>query len=141
MITKNENGAMGTLTASKVSKGTSDGLNFEIYGTLGALKFSLMEPGRLHFFDATAPASPMGGLAGFTIIECGGSYAAPGGFFPSYKAPAGWLYGHLANLHDYLTAVAEGTPFTPSIEEGAYVQAVMDAAYRSDAAGSVMTEV
>ena len=135
MITKNENGAMGTLTASKVSKGTSDGLNFEIYGTLGALKFSLMEPGRLHFFDATAPASPMGGLAGFTTIECGGSYAAPGGFFPSYKAPAGWLRGHVENMFRYLEAVYLGAEPSPSFEDGARVSAVMDAALRSDRSG------
>ena len=98
-----------------------------------------MDPSYLEFYDATRPDAPIGGERGFTRIECVGRY--PGLIFPSPKAPAGWLYGHLANMHDYLTAVAEGTPFTPSIEEGAYVQAVMDAAYRSDAAGSVMTEV
>lgn len=136
MITKNENGAMGTLTASKVSKGTNDGLNFEIYGTKGALKFSLMEPGRLHFFDASAPTSPIGGLAGFTTIECGGSYPAPAGAFPSPKAPAGWLRGHLENMYRYLEAVTLGQEPSPSFEDGALVSAVMDAALRSDKSGS-----
>lgn len=136
MITKNENGAMGTLTASKVSKGTNDGLNFEIYGTKGALKFSLMEPGRLHFFDASAPTSPIGGLAGFTTIECGGSYPAPAGAFPSPKAPAGWLRGHLENMYRYLEAVTLGKEPSPSFEDGALVSAVMDAALRSDRSGS-----
>jgi predicted dehydrogenase len=136
MITKNENGAMGTLTASKVSKGTNDGLNFEIYGTKGALKFSLMEPGRLHFFDASAPTSPIGGLAGFTTIECGGSYPAPAGTFPSPKAPAGWLRGHLENMYRYLEAVTLGKEPSPSFEDGALVSAVMDAALRSDRSGS-----
>ena len=132
MITRAECGAMGTLTASKLAKGTGDGLNFEIYGTKGALKFSLMEPGRLHFFDAAVSGS----LAGFTVIECGGSYPAPGGIFPSPKAPAGWLRGHLENMYRYLEAVTLGKEPSPSFEDGAYVSAVMDAALRSDKSGN-----
>jgi predicted dehydrogenase len=131
MIAKTEGGAMGTLTASKIAKGTGDGLNFEIYGTGGALKFSLMESGRLQFFDASAPAS----VAGFTTIECGGSYPAPGGFFPSPKAPAGWLRGHIENMYRYLECVNSGTTPSPSFKDGALVSAVMDAALRSDAMG------
>ena len=133
MMTRSENGARGTIIASKIAKGTNDGLAFEIYGTKGALKFSLMEPGRLHFFDAT---SSVGGSAGFTVLECGGSYAAPGGTFPSPKAPAGWLRGHLENMYRYLEAVANGSTPSPSFEDGAYVGAVMDAALRSDKTGA-----
>ena len=127
---------MGTLTASKIAKGTGDGLNFEIYGTSGALRFSLMEPGRLHFFDASVQSAPIGGFSGFTTIECGGSYPAPGGIFPSPKAPAGWLRGHLESMYNYLSCVYEGKHCEPSFEEGAYVSAVMDAALRSDRSGS-----
>ena len=133
MITRSENGARGTIVASKLAKGTNDGLNFEIYGTKGALKFSLMESGRLHFYDATAS---VGGVSGFTVLECGGSYPAPGGIFPSPKAPAGWLRGHIENMYRYLDAVAGGTKPSPSFEDGAYVSAVMDAALRSDKSGS-----
>ena len=133
MMTRSENGARGTIIASKIAKGTNDGLAFEIYGTKGALKFSLMEPGRLHFFDAT---SSVGGSTGFTVLECGGSYAAPGGAFPSPKAPAGWLRGHLENMYRYLEAVANGSTPSPSFEDGAYVGAVMDAALRSDKTGA-----
>lgn len=129
MIAKTDGGAMGTLTASKIAKGTGDGLNFEIYGTGGAIKFSLMESGRLQFFDASAPVS------GFTTIECGGSYPAPGGFFPSPKAPAGWLRGHIENMYRYLDCVYNGTMPSPSFKDGAYVSAVMDAALRSNKSG------
>ena len=136
MIVRTEGDAMGTITASKIAKGTGDGLNFEIYGTAGALKFSLMEPGRLHFFDASAPVSPIGGLAGFTTIECGGSYPLPGGIFPSPKAPAGWLRGHVENMFSYLSSVYENRAAEPSFDDGAYVSAVMDAALRSNSSNS-----
>lgn len=134
-----EGGAKGTVTVGKLQVGTNDELAFEIYGEKGALRFSLMEPNHLGFYDATAPDAPIGGERGFVNIDCVGRY--PDLIFPSPKAPAGWLYGHLASMHAFLSAVAEGRTFAPSFEDGAYVQAVMDAAYRSDAAGCVLMEV
>ena len=127
MITRSESGAVGTLTASKIAKGTNDGLNFQIYGTKGALKFSLMEPGRLHFFDGTLPKDRQG----FTVIECGGQYEPPAGFFPSPKAPSGWLMGHLASMYSFLHDVYSGDVSEPDFNDGAYVSRVMDAALRS----------
>lgn len=134
-IAETENGAFGTLTASKIAKGTSDGLNFEIYGTNGALKFSLMEPGRLQYFDGNALSEPIGGTSGFTVIECGGRSPAPAGIFPSQKAPVGWLMGHIASMYNFLDCVDRGVPCTPSFDDGAYVSAVMDAILRSDESG------
>ncbi len=134
-----EDGAHGSMTVGKLQIGTNDDLSFAIYGERGALRFSLMEPNWLSFYDATAPDGPMGGERGFVRIECVGRY--PNMIFPSPKAPAGWLYGHLASMHAFLSAVANGTPFSPSLADGLYVQAVMDAAYRSAADRSILTEV
>lgn len=134
-----EGGAHGTVEVSKISLGSSDGLSFEIYGERGALKFSLMEPNWLYFYDSSAPNRPIGGDRGFTRIECVGRY--PNMIFPSPKAPAGWLYGHLESMKSYLSAVAAEIPFSPSLSEGAYVQRVMDAAYLSDENGGVEEEV
>lgn len=134
-----EGGAKGTITVGKLQVGTNDELSFEIYGEKGALRFSLMEPNHLYFYDTQATDSPIGGERGFVAIDCVGRY--PDMIFPSPKAPAGWLYGHLASMHAFLSAVALQTPFSPSFSEGAWVQAVMDAAYRSDANGCVLTEV
>lgn len=134
-----EGGAKGTLEVGKLQVGTNDDLSFEIYGEKGSLRFSLMEPNWLWFYDGTREASPIGGERGYTRIECVGRY--PDMCFPSPKAPAGWLYGHLHSMYSYLSAVADGRPFAPSLEDGAYVQAVMDAAYRSAESQSALTEV
>ena len=136
IVAETENGALGTLTASKIAKGTSDGLNFEVYGTNGALKFSLMEPGRLQFFNGDAPCDPIGGTSGFTVIECGGKSPAPAGIFPSPKAPVGWLMGHIASMYNFLDCVNSGKQCTPSFDDGAYVSAVMDAVLASSRLGS-----
>jgi predicted dehydrogenase len=139
LLAVTEGGAQGTVTVGKLQVGTNDDLSFEIYGEDGALRFSLMEPDWLYFYDNKLPDAPLGGSRGFTRIECVGRY--PNLIFPSPKAPAGWLYGHLASMHAFLSAVAEEKEFFPSFEEGAYVQAVMDAAYRSSENGCILTEV
>ncbi len=139
MLGVTEGGAKGTITVGKLQIGTNDDLSFEIYGERGSLRFSLMEPNWLYFYDGSAPDGTMGGERGYTRIECVGRY--PGLIFPSPKAPAGWLYGHLASMHAFLSSVAEGKDFYPSLEDGAYVQAVMEAAYRSDAQNAAVTEV
>ena len=141
-----QNGAMGTVTASKLTSGANDDLSIEVYGTKGSLKFSLMNPNYLYFYDSTAAKSPIGGLAGYTAIECVGRYPAPGGIFPSVKAANGWLRGHIHGMYRYLDAVyrAESLPtgkamgdafFSPSLRDGAYIQSVMEAALRSAESG------
>ena len=139
MLAQTADGAHGTVTVGKLQIGTNDELSFEIYGERGALRFSLMEPNWLYFYDATKPDAPIGGERGFTRIECVGRY--PDMIFPSPKAPAGWLYGHLASMHAFLSAVAAKAPFAPSLSDGASVQAVMDAAYRSAEDCGRLTEV
>ena len=135
MRTEAENGAVGTLTASKLATGMNDDLCFLIHGTKGALSFSLMNPNYLGFYDATVRCDDFGGNAGFTQIECVGRYPAPAGKFPSPKAASGWLRGHLMSMYHFLNAVHEGKQNSPSFAEAAYVQRVMVAALRSDESG------
>ncbi len=139
LLGKTQGGACGTVAVGKLQPGANDDLSFEIWGEKGALKFSLMEPNWLYFYDNTAADAPVGGMRGFTRIECIGRY--PDLIFPSVKAPAGWLYGHLASMHAFLSAAASKTSFAPGIQEGLYVQRVMEAAYASDLASGVRTEV
>ncbi len=131
MICGLDSGAVGNITVSKLTQGANDELTFSVNGTLGSLSFSLMDPNYLNFYDATAEGAPMGGVRGQTRIECVGRYPTPATGFPTPKAPAGWLRGHIGSMAAYLTAVAEGCPASPSFEDGAYVQAVMEAARRS----------
>ena len=135
MRAETENGAFGTLIASKLATGMNDDLRFLIHGTKGALSFSLMNPNYLGFYDTTAKSGNFGGEAGFTQLECVGRYPAPAGKFPSPKAASGWLRGHLMSMYHFLNAVYTGKQNAPSFADAAYVQRVMDAALRSDESG------
>lgn len=131
MICTTEDGAVGNITVSKLTQGANDELTFSINGTKGSLSFSLMEPSYLNFYDATAQGAPIGGVRGYTRIECVGRYPSPASGFPTPKASTDWLRGHMGCMVAYLTAVAEGKPASPSFSDGAYVQAVMEAAKKS----------
>lgn len=127
-------GAVGTVEASKIAVGTNDDLTVEVFGELGALKFDLMEPNWLYFYDGNRAGGDLGGERGFTRIECVGRMPAPGGVFPSFKAPVGWLRGHTGSYYAFLSAVAEGRDgreCMPSFRDAAHIQRVMDEAYRS----------
>lgn len=128
-------GAMGTVTVSKLTQGANDELTFSVHGERGSLSFSLMDPNYLSFYDATVAGSPMGGVRGYTRIECVGRYPSPASGFPAIKAPQGWLRGHIGCMQNFLTAVANGAPCEPSFSDGAYVQRVLEAALMSDRTG------
>ncbi|MBQ9783246.1 MAG: Gfo/Idh/MocA family oxidoreductase [Clostridia bacterium] len=131
MLCRLRSGAVGTITVSKLVNGANDDLSFAIYGEKGSIKFSLMQPNFLQFYDATVKPGPLGGSSGYQAIECVGRYPAPGGTFPAPKAPADWLRGHVGSMYRFLNSVHTGVQAAPDFTDGAHVQAVMDAAYRS----------
>lgn len=132
-------GAVGTITVSKLVNGANDDLSLCIYGERGSLRFSLMQPNFLYFYDATDKPNVLGGNTGYRAIECVGRYPAPGGTFPAPKAPADWLRGHVGSMYAFLNAVDTGIPASPTFEDGAYVQRIMEAAYRADRTQATVT--
>ena len=139
LIGRTAEGAMGTVTVSKLVQGANDELSFSIHGEKGSLSFSLMDPNYLNYYDATAVGAPMGGVRGYTRIECVGRYPSPASGFPAIKAPQGWLRGHIGCMQSFLSAVANGTPCSPSFADGAYVQRLLEAAVESDREGREVT--
>ena len=136
MLCETVGGAKGTISVSKIACGSNDDLNFSIYGEKGAISFSLMQPNFLRFYDGSTPTPTLGGYAGFRDIECVGRYPAPAAPFPAIKAPSSWIRGHVQSMYDFLSAVCDGKPSHPDFDDAAYVQSVIDAAYRSAELGA-----
>ena len=132
MIVKMKNGGMGTIEASKVATGVNDELRFEIHGDKGSMRFNLMEPNWLEYYDNTQPEAPLGGTRGYTKIECVQRFNKPGGDFPSSKFSIGWIRSHVHSLYSFLNCVYEKKQASPSFKDGAYIQNVMEKAYESD---------
>lgn len=121
---------VGFIEASKIATGTEDELRLEIHGTRGALRFNLMDPHHLEYYDASVPYPPQG-ERGWTRIDTGRRYASPATSFPSHKAAIGWLRGHVECLANFLRAVAENRPAEPGLGQGLRVQRLMAAVRQS----------
>ena len=134
-------GAVGTVTVSKLINGANDDLSLSIYGEKGSLKFSLMQPNFLYFYDATQKPTELGGSTGYTAIECVGRYPSPGGTFPAPKAPSSWIRGHVESMYAFLCSANSGISHAPSFDDAAHIQAVMEAAYTSAASNGAFVEV
>ncbi len=128
-------GAVGNITVGKINIGENDGLTFTVYGTEGTVRFDLMDPDWLYYYDSNSEGGIYGGSRGFTKIECVGRYPSPGGKFPSPKAPNGWMRGHIASMYSFLNAVHTASEVSPSFSDGAAVQIALDAAHRSFSEG------
>ncbi len=135
LLAEMADGSMGTLEASKIATGSQDELRLEIHGECGALRFNLMDPNWLYFYDNTLPEQALGGDRGYTQIECVQRYPGPGGAFPAPKASLGWLRGHVHSLYHFLDCVAREKPASPSFADAAYIQKIMARAYQSAQSG------
>lgn len=133
MMANTRSGAIGTIEASKIATGTNDEMRVEIHGDRGALRFNLMEPNYLEFYDNALPDLPLGGEKGYTRIECCQRFCKPGGSFPSSKFSIGWIRAHVHSLYNFLDCVDSSRQASPSFLDGAYIQYIMEKAYESDA--------
>ena len=129
-----KNGALGTVTASKIATGTEDGITFTIHGTKGALMLKAMDLDRLYFYDNTAPGAPFGGVRGWTAIDCGQRYEKPA-VFPASKAVIGWTRGHIHCYYSFLRAVTDGKAAPAPLEEGVCIQNLLAKVKESAASG------
>ncbi len=124
------NGAIGTVESSRLATGVQDELRFEAHGSQGAIRFNLMQPNYLEFYDNTAPGGSYGGERGFTAIESVHRYPAPAKW-PGPKNTVGWERLHVHAIHNFVKCIVEGAPASPDAADGAKTQAVLEAAVQS----------
>ena len=127
-----ENGAVGTLEATKVATGTNDELRIEIHGDKGALRFNSMQPNYLEIYDTRDSEEPIGGCRGFKALETVQRYPKPAASFPGPKFSIGWIRFHAGNAFDFIKNIIEGTKPDADIYAGYKVQEVLEAATISD---------
>jgi predicted dehydrogenase len=124
IIASMRNGAIGTIEASKTATGTEDELRFELHGSAGAIRFNSMQPHQLDIYDAGISDQPLGGMKGWTSVDCGQRY--PETHFPGPKFSIGWMRAHVACLYNFLSHVSKGMPCEPGFDQGLYVQQIIE---------------
>ncbi|MBZ4645750.1 MAG: putative dehydrogenase [Clostridia bacterium] len=121
---KTNSGAIGSIEASRFAVGTTDDLKFEIFGSKGSIKFSMMDPNFLYYFDATSKEK------GYTKIQTVHKYEESKSF-PPPKSPVGWTRFSIANQFHFIDSIINNKTNAPNFKDGLEVQKVMHYAYQS----------
>ena len=122
-------GGVGIIEVSRVAHGTTDDLNFEIHGSKGAIKFDVMDPNWLYYFDAGEQKTPLGGTQGYKQIQTLHNY--PSNTIPGGRSLVNAIGMHANSQYQMIRAVVGLQLPSPSTRDGFNVQQVLDASYRS----------
>jgi predicted dehydrogenase len=124
-----KNAMIGSVEVSKVMAGSNDDMNYELYGTAGAIRYEMMNPNFLQVYDARDRPGPFRGDRGFTALETVNKDAESKSAFPGPRFPIGWLRGHVASQHHFVRCACERRPASPSFAEAAYIQRIIQRIY------------
>ena len=122
-------GALGTIEISRMGTGAANDMKFEIFGDKGALRFSADDPSWLEVFDVRDADQPLGGLSGFRKVQTVGRYA--GQKAPDWSMSPGFVRTFVESQYQFLKAVSDDLPTSPTLADGLHIQEVMEAALRS----------
>ena len=109
---ENSTGAVGTLSASRISSGTGDNLSFEIFAEKGTLCYSTVNPDYYEYYLEEN---------GKWNRQMVGNNYKPLTSFPSGHVPTGWLRAMIHAHYVFLTG-NDTMSFVPDIEHGLEVQ-------------------
>jgi predicted dehydrogenase len=125
MLVRFDNGAIGSVEATRFAPGRKNYNRFEINGTKGSLAFDLERMNELELYVEEGPES------GFrTILATDASHPYVAGWWPPGHI-IGYEHTFTHTVLDLLRAVDEGRVPTPNFEDGVRNQRVLDAAERS----------
>lgn len=130
---RTRDGVLGLVEVSRMGTGATNDLSFEIFGELGAIRFSAVDPNWLEVYDVRDAEKPIGGMRGFRKVETVSRYE--GQKAPDWSMTPDFVRAHAECQYQFLRAVAEGRPASPSVVDGLHIQAVMAAAERAAAEG------
>jgi len=120
-----ENGAIGTMEASRFAAGRKNANCFEINGEKGSLSFDLERLNELELYEET------GGESGFrTVLATDESHPFVEGWWPPGHI-LGYEHSFTNTVVDFLAAVAAGQPASPSFSDGVQNLQVLEAVERS----------
>jgi predicted dehydrogenase len=134
-VVRFESGASGTIECSCVATGHRNGLEWEINGSKGSLKFNLEEPSYLKVYLVESVDSL---VSGFTNVNVN----LPGHPYMDVWWPAGhnigWEHGHINMIAHMLECVAgkkNVAPLAATFADGCKTEAIVDCIRESSRAG------
>ena len=136
-----ENGAIGTLEATRFAVGHRNANIFEINGSNGSLKFNLERLNELEVHSRAGAANSQAGFRSELITE-------PDDPFIEWWWPPGhiigWEHTFVHEIHHLLEAVANDAdvaPYGATFEDGWRCDVILEAIVRSAAEGGAPIEI
>jgi predicted dehydrogenase len=130
MLVEFETGTVGTFEASRALVGPESEMAFDVYGTRGALGWSLERLNELRVHTASDEPE-----SGYTTVLGGERFPLHGAFAPGSGIGIGFEDLIAIEDFEFLEAVARGEPHEPGFEEALRVVEVQEALVRSWSSG------
>jgi predicted dehydrogenase len=135
-----ENGAAGTMEASRFATGRRNALRWEINGSRGSVAFDLERLNELEvYFSGSEPGQRAQGFRRVLVTEPDHPFIA--NWWPPGHI-IGWEHTFVHELHHLLTAIRDGSPVSPDgadFEDGYRAAEVCDAILQSAQDGGRVT--
>ena len=130
MMCKFQNGARGTLEASRSVVGPESQNMFEVYGTKGSIAWNFEKMNELRVYVAGDHKH-----TGFTTVYGGDRFPHHGNFVPGSANGIGFEDLVCIEDHEFLQSVALGRPHTPGFTEALRYVEVQEAVLKSWSSG------
>jgi predicted dehydrogenase len=131
MTVEFENGALGSIDATRFAGGRKNYNHFEIYGSKGSLCFNMERMNELEYMNLEDPADEQGFR---TIQTTNGSHP----YMSAWWAPGhiiGYEHTFIHAVKDFLEAMKNNAPIYPNLWDGARIMQVLEAGIVSDKEG------
>ncbi|NPA36133.1 MAG: Gfo/Idh/MocA family oxidoreductase [Chlorobi bacterium] len=110
-----QTGAVGTMSASRISSGSGDLVQLEIYAEKGSLRYSSLHPEMFEYYNEDT---------GEWVKKIAGSDYSPASTFPSVHVSPGWLRAMVHAHYLFFTGKNDGS-FIPDLAHGLAVQRIV----------------
>ena len=118
-----QNGAIGSLEATRNAHGRNNFLTFEIHGTLGSIYFNYERRDELQ----VAFASDQADRKGFRTVYTGPAHPYGEGLWPIPALGIGYGETKIIETYDFVKAIIEGGDVSPNFKDGYQINLIADA--------------
>jgi predicted dehydrogenase len=118
-----ENGAIGSLEATRNAHGRNNFLTFEIHGTLGSIYFNYERRDELQ----VAFASDKADRKGFRTVYTGPAHPYGEGLWPIPALGIGYGETKIIETYDFVKAIMDGSQVSPNFKDGYQINLIADA--------------
>lgn len=130
-LLKFENGAIGSLEATRNGYGRNNYITFEIHGTKGSIYFNYERRDELQVMFADDPAD----ARGFRTVYTGPAHPYGHGLWPIPALGIGYSETKIVECYDFFRAIQTGEQPSPNFADGYRTELVADALLKSGETG------